>query len=365
MSDMKTTALLTRSLLLTALAMASTPQPAQAALSVGDPAPKLQVAKWMQGEPVKEFEREHVYIVEFWATWCGPCRVSIPHLNALHEKFKDKGIIVIGQDVWENDETKVEPFVKKMGKDMTYRVALDDKSQKAKGAMSETWMAAAGRGGIPSAFVVNKQGRIAWIGHPMGLNEKLLEDILAERFDIAKFAESYNREQAEQRRRTELSTKLRTALKDKNWDAADAAVTELEKAAPAANRYQYGTTRIQILLGRGDHAAAAKLARSLSESQAENAFFLNSIAFTLAADKALPKSELELAESIAGRANQSSKGKNASILSTLARIQFKLGKTDEAIATQELAVKAAPKGAEKTHLKTLEEYKSSKSPVGT
>src|SRR5687768_7019611 len=82
-------------------------------LMVGHPAPKLQVSKWVQGEPVKEFERDKAYIVEFWATWCGPCITSIPHLNEIHNKFKDKGLVVIGQDVWENKTEAVEPFIKK------------------------------------------------------------------------------------------------------------------------------------------------------------------------------------------------------------------------------------------------------------
>jgi thiol-disulfide isomerase/thioredoxin len=151
-----------------------------AKLNLGDPAPKLQVAKWVQGEPVKEFEAGKAYIVEFWATWCGPCKVSIPHLNELHEKFKDKGLVVIGQDCWERDETEVAPFIKTMGAQMTYRVALDDKSNDKEGAMAGTWMKAAGRDGIPSAFVINKQGRIEWIGHPMELTEKQLEAILAQ-----------------------------------------------------------------------------------------------------------------------------------------------------------------------------------------
>src|SRR5688572_12135407 len=153
-------------------------------LKVGDKAPALAVGKWVQGDPVEEFESGKAYIVEFWATWCGPCRVSIPHLNEIHTKFKDKGLVVIGQDVWERDESLVEPFVKKMGEKMTYRVALDDKEGSEKGKMAETWMEAAGRNGIPSAFVVNKQGKIAWIGHPMQLKESLLEQVLEGTFEL-------------------------------------------------------------------------------------------------------------------------------------------------------------------------------------
>lgn len=142
---------------------AATAQPA-ATLKVGDPAPALAQGKYVQGEPVAAFEKGKVYVVEFWATWCGPCRTVIPHVNKLQEKHRDKGLVVIGQNVWqrgENVEGDVTAFVKQMGGDMTYRVAFD-----REGAMSETWMKAAGRKGIPAAFVVDREGKIAWIGHP-------------------------------------------------------------------------------------------------------------------------------------------------------------------------------------------------------
>ena len=148
---------------------AATAQPA-ATLKVGDPAPALAQGKYVQGEPVAAFEKGKVYVVEFWATWCGPCRTAIPHVNKLQEKHKDRGLVVIGQNVWqrgENVESDVTAFVKQMGADMTYRVALD-----RDGAMAETWMKAAGRKGIPAAFVVDREGKIAWIGHPSsGLDE--------------------------------------------------------------------------------------------------------------------------------------------------------------------------------------------------
>jgi hypothetical protein len=84
----------------------------------------------------------------------------------------------------------VAPFVKKMGDKMTYRVALDDKAGAKQGQMAKTWMEAAGRDGIPSAFLVDTKGAIAWIGHPMELKEEVIEDVLAGKTPVSKSAES-------------------------------------------------------------------------------------------------------------------------------------------------------------------------------
>jgi thiol-disulfide isomerase/thioredoxin len=139
------------------IASASTSTKAGAPLKVGDPAPKLQVGKWVQGFPLTAFAKDKVYIVEFWATWCGPCRVAIPHLNETYQRFKAKGLVAIGQNCAEQDESLVGPFVKKMGDQMTYPVALDDKSSGDTGVMMATWMEAAEQSVIPTAFVVDRE----------------------------------------------------------------------------------------------------------------------------------------------------------------------------------------------------------------
>src|SRR5262249_13683881 len=157
-------------------------------LKVGDAAPKLQTGKWVQGEPVKQFEKGKAYIVEFWATWCGPCRTSIPHLNETWQKYKDKNLLVIGQDCSRRDKELVESFIKEMGDKMTYRVALDDKDGSKEGKMADAWMNAAGQDGIPTAFLVDTQGKLAWIGHPMELKESTIDEVLAGKFDLAKAA---------------------------------------------------------------------------------------------------------------------------------------------------------------------------------
>ena len=109
---------------LTAMQFASTPSQAQTSsiivaqaqtdekksdkLSIGDAAPALEATKWLQGKEVKKFEKDKVYVVEFWATWCPPCRTSIPHLTELQKKNKD--VTFIGVSAFENDQKQVEPF---------------------------------------------------------------------------------------------------------------------------------------------------------------------------------------------------------------------------------------------------------------
>jgi thiol-disulfide isomerase/thioredoxin len=218
----------------------------QPTLKVGDTAPKLQNGKWIQGDPVKEFERDKAYIVEFWATWCGPCRVSIPHLNDIHLKFKDKGLVVVGQDCFEQDDDLVIPFVKKMGEKMTYRVALDDKKTEENGVMAKTWMAAAGRDGIPSAFLIGKDGRLAWIGHPMELKESVIEDVLAGKYDVQKAASDYAGQFKSQEHLNALWQDYHTVLQNKKWDEAMVKLDEMEKLTPEDQRLNLGQRRFFV-----------------------------------------------------------------------------------------------------------------------
>src|SRR5579862_5518857 len=175
-------------------------------LSVGLPPPSLEVAKWYKGEPVTGFDSNKTYVVEFWATWCGPCRESIPHLTELAKANKD--VTFIGVSIWEDENgTNISKFVKDMGDKMDYHVGYSSN----KDGMAKTWMAAAGQNGIPTAFVV-KNDEIKWIGHPMELGEPLSQ-IKAETFDEAGFKAKFAKQQDAAREQMAVQESLSDIVK--------------------------------------------------------------------------------------------------------------------------------------------------------
>jgi thiol-disulfide isomerase/thioredoxin len=139
-------------------------------LKVGNRASALKASKWLQGDAVKAFEPGRVYVVEFWATWCGSCIHFMPDLAALQARYKDQGVTCISftaRDILGvpgNTKEKVAAFVRKRGPKLAYAFAYADDP-----AAPDAWMKAAGREAIPCAFLVDKTGRIAYIGNPMYL----------------------------------------------------------------------------------------------------------------------------------------------------------------------------------------------------
>jgi thiol-disulfide isomerase/thioredoxin len=127
-------------------------------------APKFEVEKWLTTVPNCQGK---FVLIDFWATWCGPCRKAIPELNALHKKFGDK-LVVIGL----SDET--EAAVKKMAQPkIDYFLAIDTKERMKEALKVE---------GIPHVILLDPKGIVRWEGYPLldgyELTEKVVADIL-------------------------------------------------------------------------------------------------------------------------------------------------------------------------------------------
>lgn len=129
-------------------------------LKVGANAPEFSVGSWIQGEVDGINDPTKTYIVEFWATWCGPCMRSIPHLNKLYQRYRGAGLVIIG--ISDEPASTVKPFVARKGNSMSYPVAVDTSEK----VMNEKWMKAAKQDGIPAAFIV-RGGKVLWIGNPL------------------------------------------------------------------------------------------------------------------------------------------------------------------------------------------------------
>lgn len=82
---------------------------------------------WIQGTPVKEWEKDKVYIFEFWATWCGPCLAAMPHMEQLHQAFKNNPHMqVIGVNVMDRKSPEsLKEFLRNRPSPLTYAMAVD------------------------------------------------------------------------------------------------------------------------------------------------------------------------------------------------------------------------------------------------
>ncbi len=334
-----------------------------ATLREGDAAPKLYVSKWVQGEPVKEFKPGTIYIVEFWATWWAPCKEAISHLNRLHNKYKDKGVVVIGQNTKQGDVKRVEPFIKQMGDLMTYRVALDDGTgvtNKFFGKMVETWLNPAEEG-IPIAFVIDKQGKIAFIGHPNDLDEKIIDHLLADTFDPKKRAlekEALPTKSEAWETHNELG---KQAWKTKQWDKAMKEIDELDKIFPQKKPVTQ-CLRITVLMGKKDFDAASKVAMQLSDENSDNPYVQNRIARTIANRNPTNNVILNTANLLMERAVTLLKAPEPEFLHTQARLAFLQGKKERAIQLETEALGGAEPGIKDQLAQALESFKQGKLP---
>lgn len=334
-------------------------------LNIGDPAPRIQVSKWVQGEAVTEFKTNHTYLIEFWATWSGPSRDSVPRLNEIHNRFKDKGLVVIGINAWERDTSKIEPFIREFGSNMTYRVAVDliPANEKASdGKMAEAWMAASGEDTIPIDYFVDKEGKIAWIGHSIELEEKTIDQLVAGAFNLKKASEERRKTQSAEQELLTLVGNLDSYMGSNDWTRAGVTVDEIEKRLKPNERGNLAFIRLEIAIGKGDSKAANKLAMQLGNENRESALIQNNLAWRMATDENLKERDLNGAEKLAHRANNVSGGKSPVILNTFARIKFMQGDKKAAIELENKAVELSTERVRAGYQKALESFKTDKLP---
>jgi thiol-disulfide isomerase/thioredoxin len=330
---------------------------APAPLSVGDKAPAFAVDSWVKGDPFESLESGKVHVMEFWATWCGPCIAAIPHLTELQAKYPDVRFVGVAASERGPDEAakfaKVKDFVDGKGDGMGYRVAyVGDRAK-----MSRPWMEAAGQSGIPCTFIVDGEGRVAWIGHPMSMDAPL-EKIVSGSWDIdAAKAEFSTRREAEAARRA-ISMAMRAARQSGDYTEVLAALREQLAKRPSDDLRM---TLVQVLAGPAKLPAEAwPIAEEIIANANGNAMMLNALAWTIVdPNGGVAEPNLAIAHKAASRAVELTKENDGSILDTLARVEFRMGNTVRAIELQKSAIAKSADGRMKDEMVTvLAEYEA-------
>ena len=206
-----------RSLLL--LPLLASPLTAQS-LDIGSPAPVVAPSKWVHGEPV-DFAKHagRVLVLTFWVTWIPEAKRAIPYLSGLQTRLRERGVVVAAVALRDEHctQTKVENFVTDRRAELHLAMGWDGAD-----ALGKAWLDAAHQEDLPCTFVVDTQGKIAWIGSPHDSLEPVLTALLAGTYDLEK-ARKWRA--AERELEQALTRKL-------GWDAVLAAADKLIDLEP-------------------------------------------------------------------------------------------------------------------------------------
>jgi len=150
------------------------PAPAEAALKAGQPAPGFKVITTSGQSVTLDNYRGHVLVIDFFATWCPPCRQSIPHLVEMNRKYGKQGLHILGLSADEDGERIVKAFAAEYR--INYPLALAD----------DAVTVAFGIRSVPVMFLIDKKGKIVEIyrgfSDEMGRSmEQLIKRLLAEK----------------------------------------------------------------------------------------------------------------------------------------------------------------------------------------
>ena len=122
-----------------------------AALSVGDDPPPIDMPD-QHGEKVDLEElRGKVVLVDFWASWCGPCKQEMPVLEALHKKYADQGLVVVGVNI-DTSAKKMRSFLR--GAPVSFRIVHDPKITIAQRYEPPT---------MPSSYFIGRDGKLRYV----------------------------------------------------------------------------------------------------------------------------------------------------------------------------------------------------------
>ncbi len=317
-------------------------------LQVGDMAPEFSVESWIlpseKGLDV-DLTDGKVHVVEFRATWCAPCKFSIPHLTRLQQEWGEDRLQIIG--VSNEKPEEVEPWVERNLSQIGYGIAISTGR-----GVQKTWYKGAQLSSIPSAFIVGPAGRIQFIGNPNGEDfEHTLTKVLRGRFDAAK-----------ERQAAPMLKDLRAQKDAKNWRQYEKVANEIIALDPRVFidvQMDLFETRI-VDMKRRDQAYAAvnTFIENAIETDPEGIILF---ADHIVADPDIPDEDrdLELALKSTKQAIEQfdDARRQAAAMKVMAAVHFKRGENTEAVSVARDAYRLAPADAKDDYREQWLEYK--------
>ena len=273
---------------------------------VGDPAPPLKAKEWIQGQPVEIKAGTNIYVLEIFTSTSSASRASTTNLNAIRKRFKDRGVVVVG--VSDELPEKIKEFVAQAKPPVDYAIAADDQHQTSRSYMLPVWQR-----GVPYAFVVGKDGKLLWHGHPMGELENVLEQITTGRYD-----------------------------------------TERKRKADAAGNQM----RQYLILARRGDVRAGLVGRRLLSLRADDVPLLCDLAFQVMTDPQIAKRDISLAGQALDQAEKLAPTNATRVATARAIWLFETGNQEDGLARARQALASAKDAREKASaaagLRTME-----------